>query len=63
MEVYGQIIQAFRTQNVNEYLDYTAQKMGLSDMDKVLDAGCGDAGPAVHFAQKNPHWFCFCAFL
>lgn len=55
MEVYGQIIQAFRTQNVNEYLDYTAQKIGLSDMDKVLDAGCGVAGPAVHFAQKNPH--------
>lgn len=55
LEVYGQIIQAFRTQNVENYLNYTAEKIGFSKMEKVLDAGCGVAGPAVHFAKQFPH--------
>lgn len=52
LEVYGQIIQAFRTHNVEDYLNYTAEKIGFSKMEKVLDAGCGVAGPAVHFAKQ-----------
>lgn len=54
IEVYGEVIQAFRTKNVEAYLDYTSAKIGLSGMSRVLDAGCGVAGPATHFAKLNP---------
>ena len=52
MEVYGQIIQAFRTNDVTIYLDYTIQNAELKDGQKVLDAGCGVGGPASYFASK-----------
>lgn len=52
MEVYGQIIQAFRTNDVTVYLDYTIQNAELKDGQKVLDAGCGVGGPASYFASK-----------
>lgn len=50
LEVYGEIIQAFRTNNVADYLNYTAQSMQLTDDMYVIDAGCGVCGPACHFA-------------
>jgi ubiquinone/menaquinone biosynthesis C-methylase UbiE len=52
--VYGEIIQAFRTKNVIQYLEYTADVIGLESMSKVVDAGCGIGGPAVHFATQFP---------
>ena len=52
LEVYGDIIQAFRTNNVNDYLDYTIQNAELKDGQKILDAGCGVGGPASYFASK-----------
>ncbi|MEX0812898.1 MAG: methyltransferase domain-containing protein [Chitinophagales bacterium] len=52
LEVYGEIIQAFRTKNVEEYLDYTIKSAQIGNGMKVLDAGCGVGGPAVYFAQK-----------
>lgn len=52
MEVYGEIIQAFRTKNVNDYLDYTIESAELMDGQKILDAGCGVGGPASYFASK-----------
>ncbi len=52
MEVYGQIIQAFRTNDVTIYLDYTIQNAELKDGQKILDAGCGVGGPASYFASK-----------
>ena len=54
IQVYGTIIQAFRTKNVEQYLHYTAKQIGLANMSKVLDAGCGVAGPAIYFAQQFP---------
>ena len=52
LEVYGDIIQAFRTNNVYDYLDYTIQNAELKDGQKILDAGCGVGGPASYFASK-----------
>lgn len=52
MEVYGEVIQAFRTTDVSIYLDYTIQNAELKDGQKILDAGCGVAGPACYFASK-----------
>ena len=52
LEVYGEIIQAFRTNNVYDYLDYTIQNAELKDGQKILDAGCGVGGPAYYFASK-----------
>jgi SAM-dependent methyltransferase len=52
MEVYGEVIQAFRTNNVNDYLDYTITSAELKDGQRILDAGCGVGGPASYFASK-----------
>ena len=52
-KVYGDIIQAFRTKNVNDYLDYTIQSADLKDGQTILDAGCGIGGPAKYFATKK----------
>ena len=51
LKVYGEIIQAFRTTDVKDYLDYTIQSAELRDGQKVLDAGCGVGGPASYFAS------------
>ncbi len=52
IQVYGDIIQAFRTKDVKDYLDYTIRSAELSDGQKILDAGCGIGGPASYFASK-----------
>jgi SAM-dependent methyltransferase len=52
MQVYGEVIQAFRTKNVNDYLDYTIASAELKDGQRILDAGCGVGGPASYFASK-----------
>ncbi|PTM12402.1 MAG: hypothetical protein DA408_10595 [Bacteroidetes bacterium] len=53
LQVYGQVIQAFRTTDLRILLDYQVQAIGLADGFRVLDAGCGVAGPAIHFAQQK----------
>jgi ubiquinone/menaquinone biosynthesis C-methylase UbiE len=52
IEVYGEVIQAFRTTDIHVYLDYTINNAELKDGLKVLDAGCGIGGPAAYFASK-----------
>lgn len=52
LQVYGNIIQAYRTHDVSKLLDYQITAMQLKPGMKVLDAGCGVCGPAVYFAQK-----------
>ncbi len=52
LQVYGDIIQAFRTHDVAKLLDYQIEAMGLKQGMKVLDAGCGVCGPAIYFAQN-----------
>ncbi|MCC7454239.1 MAG: phytanoyl-CoA dioxygenase family protein [Crocinitomix sp.] len=53
LKVYGKVIQAFRTKNVNTLLDYQINAIGLMPGIKALDAGCGVCGPAVYFAQHS----------
>jgi len=52
LEVYGEIIQAFRTNRVTDYLDYTMRNAELKDGQRIIDAGCGVGGPAIHFARQ-----------
>jgi cyclopropane fatty-acyl-phospholipid synthase-like methyltransferase len=54
LQVYGEIIQAFRTTNVEDYLKYTLQSVGMTGNMKMIDAGCGVCGPATYFAQQLP---------
>jgi cyclopropane fatty-acyl-phospholipid synthase-like methyltransferase len=52
LNVYGEVIQAFRTKNVNDYLDYTIESAELKNGQSILDAGCGVGGPASYIASK-----------
>jgi ubiquinone/menaquinone biosynthesis C-methylase UbiE len=52
LEVYGEIIQAFRTNDVHDYLKYTAESLQLKEGMKIIDAGCGVCGPACFFAEN-----------
>lgn len=52
LKVYGEIIQAFRTNNVEDYLNYTASNARIAPGMKLIDAGCGVCGPAIHFAKS-----------
>jgi ubiquinone/menaquinone biosynthesis C-methylase UbiE len=52
LQVYGDVIQAFRTRDVLGLLDHQAQAMGLKKGMQVLDAGCGVCGPALFFAKN-----------
>ena len=54
LQVYGEIIQAFRTTNVEDYLKYTIQSAGILNGMKIIDAGCGVCGPASFIAQQFP---------
>ena len=53
LQVYGDVIQAFRTQDVSILLDYQIEAMQLKEGMRVLDAGCGVCGPATYFAEKT----------
>ncbi len=53
LQVYGQVIQAFRTTDISKLLDYQIEAMQLKAGMKVLDAGCGVCGPALYFSQKT----------
>ena len=52
MKVYGDVIQAFRTRNVEDLLNYEINSIGFEPGQHVLDAGCGIAAPAIHFASR-----------
>lgn len=54
LQVYGEIIQAFRTNDVSDYLNYTIESAQLHNGQHIIDAGCGVAGPACYFAQQLP---------
>ncbi len=55
VKIYGNTIQAFRTNNIEDYLLYTSNSIGFKPNEKVLDAGCGICGPAAFFANKVPN--------
>lgn len=52
IKVYGEVIQAFRTKDVSNLLDYQIDSIGLKSGMRVLDAGCGICGPARYFAKN-----------
>lgn len=52
IKVYGDVIQAFRTRDLSNLLDYQIQAIGLQPGMTAIDAGCGIAGPATYFAKK-----------
>ena len=52
VQVYGDIIQAYRTTDVTKLLDYEIVSIGFTPGMKACDAGCGVCGPAIYFAQK-----------
>ena len=51
LQVYGEVIQAFRTRDVAKLLDYQIGSIGLASGQHVLDAGCGVCGPAIYFCR------------
>jgi len=50
-ETYGDTIQSYRTEDLNELHAYIMKSAGLKDGMHILDAGCGMGGPAVFFAK------------
>lgn len=52
LQVYGDLIQAFRTHNPEGILNHEARQMGLTDNMRLLDAGCGVAFPAIYFSDQ-----------
>lgn len=52
VEVYGEVIQAFRTNDLSNLLNQQAKAMQLKAGMRILDAGCGVCGPALFFAKE-----------
>jgi cyclopropane fatty-acyl-phospholipid synthase-like methyltransferase len=52
LEIYGDVIQAFRPSHKKDLLYYLAKSSGLKRGMHILDAGCGVGGPAVYFAKE-----------
>ncbi len=52
LKVYGEVIQAFRTNNLANLLNNQIAQIGLEKTQNVLDAGCGVCGPARFFAKN-----------
>lgn len=52
LDVYGDVIQAYRPADTEKLLDYVGRSAGLNWGLKVLDLGCGVAGPAIHFVKR-----------
>ena len=50
LEAYGEVIQAFRTKDISDLLNYQIKSIGFSPGQRVLDAGCGIGVPAIYFA-------------
>lgn len=52
-KVYGEVIQAFRTNDLSKILDYQIAQIGIEPGFTILDAGCGVCGPARYFAKNT----------
>ncbi len=51
--VFGQVFQHLKAADEDQLLDHLAASMQLADGERVIDAGCGIAGPARHFAEMR----------
>lgn len=52
-DVYGDIIQAVRPSSDQDLLNYLYQSIGLKPGMRIVDAGAGTCGPAVHFGKNG----------
>ncbi len=52
LDIYGDVIQAFRPSDTDKLLDYIGRSAGINWNVNVLDLGCGVAGPAIYFAKR-----------
>lgn len=52
LEVVDSAIQSHRSADEEIMLDYYFETMKIKSGQKLLDAGCGVCGPAIHFAKK-----------
>src|SRR5262245_18114739 len=52
LQVYGEVIHAFRSMDVTKLLDYQIESIGFTAGQHVFDAGCGVCGPATYFAKN-----------
>lgn len=52
MEGFGEIFQAKQGDDLDVFFQYYIDSMGIKPGMKILDAGCGIGGPAIHLAQK-----------
>lgn len=46
-------MQAFRPKEERDLHQYLIQQIGIEDGQRILDAGCGIAGPAISFAKQK----------
>lgn len=51
--VFGDVFQHLKASDHGELLDHMANIACIIDGDRLLDAGCGIAGPARHFARNH----------
>ncbi len=50
---FGEIFQSNQADNLDEFFNYYIKSIGLKEGDRVIDAGCGIAGPAINLAQRK----------
>lgn len=53
MKGFGDILQVYRTTNINVLLDHFIHNSGMQDGMRILDAGCGVGGCGIHFLTKK----------
>ncbi|MCB0511692.1 MAG: hypothetical protein R2760_11710 [Chitinophagales bacterium] len=51
LDIYGEIIQAFRPSKTKNLLKYIALSSELKKNMNILDVGCGVCGPAIYLQK------------
>jgi len=52
LEAGDNLIEAFRTKDTTELLNYYMKAAGMKSGMRLLDAGCGVCGPSIYFANQ-----------
>lgn len=53
LETYGEVFQAYLDRADTDFLDGLMKTIGIEDGMRLIDAGCGVCGPAMHFARRK----------
>lgn len=51
LQIYGEVIQAFRPSRTKNLLKYIALSSELKKNMNILDVGCGVCGPAIYLQK------------